>query len=50
MNAKHINPKAPLVQKVAVEVVFRRFQAEEVDFFNRTNEIEEKIKMFIHTN
>ena len=33
MNAKHINLKAPVAQKVAVEVVFRRFQGEGVEFF-----------------
>ena len=31
------NPQAPVAQKVADEVVFRRFQGEGVDFFNRTS-------------
>ena len=30
---KLINPQASVAQKVADEVVFRRFQGEEVDFF-----------------
>ena len=33
MNAQHFNPKAPVAQKVADEVVFRRFQDEGVEFF-----------------
>ena len=33
-----INPPAPVAQKIADEVVFRRFQGEEVEFFlNRTS-------------
>ena len=28
-----VNPQAPVVQKIADEVVFRRFQGEEVEFF-----------------
>ena len=32
-NARAINPQAPIVQKVADEVVFRRFQGEAVEFF-----------------
>jgi len=32
------NPKAPIAQKIADEVVFRRFQGEGVEFFlNRTS-------------
>ena len=58
------NPQAPVAQKIADEVVFRRFQSEGVEFFISdltdppsefliriwTNEIEEKKTMFIHTN
>ena len=29
----HINPQAPVAQKVADEVVFRRFRGEGVEFF-----------------
>ena len=33
-----INPQAPVAQKIADELVFRRFQGEEVEFFlNRTS-------------
>ena len=36
--ARHVNPQAPVAQKIADEVVFRRFQGEEVEFFfNRTS-------------
>ena len=30
---RSLNPQAPVVQKVADEVVFRRFQGEEDEFF-----------------
>ena len=34
----HFNPRAPVTQKIADEVVFRRFQGEGVEFFlNRTS-------------
>ena len=34
----NINPQAPVAQKIADEVVFRRFQGEGVEFFlNRTS-------------
>ena len=29
----HVNPQAPIAQKVADELVFRRFQGEGVEFF-----------------
>ena len=32
-----INPQAPVAQKIADEVVFRRFQGEGVEFLNRTS-------------
>ena len=31
------NPQAPVAQKVADELVFRSFQGEGVEFFNRTS-------------
>ena len=31
--SKLVNPQAPVAQKVANEVVFRRFQGEGVEFF-----------------
>ena len=30
----NVNPQAPVVQKIADEVVFRRFQGEGVEFFD----------------
>ena len=30
---KILNPQTPVAQKIAVEVVFRRFQGEGVEFF-----------------
>ena len=30
---KSLNPQAPVAQKIAKEVVFRRFQGEGVEFF-----------------
>ena len=33
----NVNPRMPVVQKVADEVVFRRFQGEGVGFFNLTD-------------
>ena len=32
-NFENFNPQAPVAQKTADEVVFRRFQGEEVEFF-----------------
>ena len=38
MSNSGINPQAPVAQKIADEVVFRRFQGEGVEFFlNRTS-------------
>ena len=36
-NLSIFNSQAPVAQKVADEVVFRRFQGEGVEFFNRTS-------------
>ena len=33
MISSYINPQAPIAQKIADEVVFRRFQGEGVEFF-----------------
>ena len=33
MNLYQFNPQAPVAQKIADEVVFRRFQGERVEFF-----------------
>ena len=32
-----VNPQAPIAQKIADEVVFRRFQGEEVEFFFKSD-------------
>ena len=35
--AENINPQAPVAQKTADEVVFRRFQGEGVEFFFKSD-------------
>ena len=37
INYTLFNPRAPVAQKVADEVVFRRFRGEGVEFFYRTS-------------
>ena len=36
-NRESLNPQAPVAQKIADEVVFRRFQGEGVEFFFKSN-------------
>ena len=45
-----MNPQAPVAQKTADEVVFRHVLSQMVLKLIRTNEIEEKKTMLIHTN